>query len=182
MKVLAFAASNSKKSINKQLVEYTTGLMNGADVEVLDLNDYEMPLFSEDREAELGQPELAQTFFRKIGEADALVIAFAEHNGSYTAAWKNLSDWTSRIDQNVYQNTPMILLASSPGPGGARNVLNQAVNSAPYFAGEVIADISVARFYDVFDAQSGQIMAEDVAKDINKAVTALTEKVAAVPA
>ena len=49
MKVLAFAASNSKKSINKQLVTYAAGLIDDAQVETLDLNDYELPLFSEDK-------------------------------------------------------------------------------------------------------------------------------------
>ncbi|WP_271274401.1 NADPH-dependent FMN reductase [Aliamphritea hakodatensis] len=182
MKVLAFAASNSKQSINKQLVGYTTGLISGAEIEILDLNDYEMPLFSVDREAELGQPEQAQAFFRKIGEADALVIAYAEHNGSYTAAWKNLFDWTSRIDQKVFQNKPMLLLATSPGPGGARNVLTQAKTSAPYFAGEVVADVSVASFYDVFDMQTGKVTSEDAAAEIESAVAALAEHRVAVTA
>ncbi len=182
MKVLAFAASNSKQSINRQLAAYTTGLMPGAEVEILDLNDYEMPLFSTDREAELGQPEQAQAFFRKIGEADALVIAYAEHNGSYTAAWKNLFDWTSRIDQKVFQKTPMLLLATSPGPGGARNVLNQAKTSAPYFAGDVVADVSVANFYDVFDMDAGQVSDQAVAEQIRTAAAALAEQAEAVTA
>ncbi|MGS0726904.1 NADPH-dependent FMN reductase, partial [Shewanella sp. 0m-11] len=114
MKLLAFAASSSTKSINKQLATYAASLVQGAEVEILDINDYEMPLFSQDREEELGHPELAQQFFAKIGEADAIIISFAEHNGSYTAAYKNLFDWTSRIDMKVFQNKPMLLLATSP--------------------------------------------------------------------
>lgn len=58
MKLLAFAASNSRKSINKLLVTYASSMVEDAEVEVLDLNDYELPLFSEDREAQIGQPEL----------------------------------------------------------------------------------------------------------------------------
>ncbi len=50
----------------KQLVTYAAGLIERSDVEVLDLNDYELPLFSVDREDELGQPELAQDFLEKI--------------------------------------------------------------------------------------------------------------------
>ncbi|MEE4329860.1 MAG: NAD(P)H-dependent oxidoreductase, partial [Wenzhouxiangella sp.] len=119
MKIIAFAATSSRNSINKQLVTYAAGLLDTAEVEILDINDYEMPLFSEDREKELGQPDAAKRFFAKIGSADALLIAFAEHNGSYTAAYKNLYDWTSRIDPRVYQGKPMVILATSPGPGGA---------------------------------------------------------------
>ncbi len=63
--VIAFGASNSSRSINKKLVTYASGLLDGADVEILDLNDYELPLFSVDREDEMGQPELAQAFLKK---------------------------------------------------------------------------------------------------------------------
>jgi len=78
-----------------------------------------MPLYSEDREKKLGQPDAAKRFFNKIGTADALLISYTEHNGSFTAAYKNLFDWTSRIDPKVYQGKSMVLLSTSPGPGGA---------------------------------------------------------------
>lgn len=152
MKVLAFAASNSKQSINKKLVTYASQFLTDAEIEILDLNDYEIPLFSVDREKEFGElPELAVKFFNKIGQSDALLISYAEHNGSYTAAYKNLFDWTSRINQKVFQGKPMVLLATSPGPGGARNVLATAKNSAPFFGGEVKADLSIPSFNKVFD-------------------------------
>jgi NAD(P)H-dependent FMN reductase len=79
MKVIAFAASSSKQSINKQLVTYASGLVENAQVEVLDLNDYELPLFSVDKEQELGKPVLAQEFFAKISASNAVIISFAEH-------------------------------------------------------------------------------------------------------
>ncbi|NOQ76580.1 MAG: NADPH-dependent FMN reductase, partial [Methylococcaceae bacterium] len=65
MKVIAFAASSSKQSINKRLVTYAASLVENSQVEVLDLNDYELPLFSVDKEQELGKPTLAQDFFAK---------------------------------------------------------------------------------------------------------------------
>ncbi|MCL1137922.1 NADPH-dependent FMN reductase [Shewanella pneumatophori] len=154
MKLLAFAASSSSKSINKQLAAYAASQVAGADVEILDINDYEMPLFSQDREEELGQPEQAQKFFAKLGEADAIIISFAEHNGSYTAAYKNLFDWTSRIDMKVFQNKPMVMLATSPGPGGAATVLAAAAGSAPYFAADVRATLSIPSFFDNFDMET----------------------------
>jgi chromate reductase len=154
MKLLAFAASSSSKSINQQLARYAASLVAGAEVEILDINDYEMPIFSQDREETLGQPEQAKNFFAKLGDADAIIISFAEHNGSYSAAYKNLFDWTSRIDQKIFQNKPMMHLATSPGPGGAARVLAAANNSAPHFAGDVKASLSVPSFYDNFDLES----------------------------
>jgi len=160
MKVLALAASSSRQSINKQLANYAAGLLADAEIELLDINDYEMALYSSDREEESGIPQLAHDFRDKIAQADAIVIAFAEHNGSYTAAFKNLFDWTSRIDMKVYQSKPMVMLATSPGPGGAANVLNTATTSAPYFAGDVKASLSIPSFYDNFDMAEGKLTDE----------------------
>ena len=53
MKVVAFGASTSKNSINKALATYTAKLVEGADVTVLDINDYDVPMFSEDKEKEI---------------------------------------------------------------------------------------------------------------------------------
>lgn len=157
MKVLAFSASNSRNSINKQLATYAANLVDNAEIEVLDINDYEMPIFSEDREKELGQPQQAKDFYQKISEADAIIISYAEHNGTYTAAFKNLFDWTSRIEMKVYQNKNMVILSTSPGPGGAKNVLSMALNSAPHFAANIIGSLSVPSFYDNFNSETQKI-------------------------
>lgn len=173
MKIVAFAASNSSTSINKQLAAYTANLADGASVEVLDINDYEMPIFSEDREKEVGHHELAIAFFNKLSESDAIVISYAEHNGSYSAAYKNLFDWTSRYNRELFQNKPMILLATSPGPSGAVNVLKAATDSAPFFAGRVVASISVPSFYDNYDAQSAVITNEEINSTLKAAIAKL---------
>ncbi len=174
MKLLAFAASSSRNSINKKLVTYAASLLNNAETEIIDINDYEMPLYSEDREKELGQPDAAKRFFNKIGAADALIISYAEHNGSFTAAYKNLFDWTSRIDPKVYQDKPMVLLSTSPGPGGASSVLATAKNSAPFGGGDVKADLSLASFYDVFDTEAGRLTDADAQARLEAAVSALS--------
>ncbi len=176
MKILAFAATNSRTSINKQLLQYAGSLLADVEFELIDLNDYELPLFSVDKEQELGQPELAQTFYQKMGAADALIISFAEHNGSYTAAYKNLFDWTSRIDMKVFQNKPVVMLATSPGPGGAASVLAAAVNSAPYFAADVKANVSVPSFYDNFDMTAGKLTEPELVAQMTQALATLTSQ------
>jgi len=176
MKILAFAASSSSKSINHQLVTYAANLLVDADTEVLNINDYELPLYSEDREAEIGRPELAKKFLRKIASSDALIISFAEHNGSYTVAYKNLFDWASRINPKVFQNKPMVLLATSPGPGGASSVLATATSSAPYFDGIVKAGISVPSFYDNYNNDTARITNHDINKQLLTALNSLNEQ------
>jgi chromate reductase len=171
--IVAFAASSSTKSINKKLASYAASLINDASVEVLDLNDFELPLFSEDKEAEIGQPELAKQFFEKLGNSDAIIISFAEHNGSYTTAYKNLFDWCSRINQKLFQNKPMVLLATSPGARGAATILSTAVNSMPHFAGDVKGSFSLPSFYDNFDVENNEIRDVELAVKLRQEVEKL---------
>ncbi len=173
MKLIAFAASSSKKSINKQLVTYAAGLLEGVDVEVLDLNDYELPLFSADKEEELGKPQLAQAFVDKLAASDAIIISFAEHNGTYSAAYKNLFDWCSRINSKLFQDKPLVLLSTSPGARGGASVLAAAVNSAPYFGGYVKASLAVPSFYENFDVGLGELKNPELNSALFEAVSLL---------
>jgi chromate reductase, NAD(P)H dehydrogenase (quinone) len=173
MKVIAFAASNSRTSINKLLVTHAADLLPDARVDVLDLNDYALPLFSVDVEAELGQPQPARAFLDKIAGSDALIISFAEHNGSYTAAYKNLFDWCTRIEKKLFQDKPMVLLSASPGGRGASSVLAAAVASAPFFGGEVKASLSVPDFFDNFDTDAGVLADEALQTKLQAAVASL---------
>ncbi|MGF1695914.1 NAD(P)H-dependent oxidoreductase [Vibrio lamellibrachiae] len=174
MKVIAFGASTSSTSINKALATYTANLIEGADVQVLDISNYNVPMFSEDTEKEIGQAEGAQAFLRDLSEADAFVISFAEHNGHFPAAYKNLFDWATRIDRSVFGEKPAVYLATSPGPGGAQTVLGAAVGSAPYFGGNVKASVSVPSFYGNFDFDTASITNEEIITQLKDAVAALS--------
>ncbi|EGU47221.1 hypothetical protein VII00023_13387 [Vibrio ichthyoenteri ATCC 700023] len=177
MNILAFGASSSSTSINKTLAHYAGQLLasrlDDAQLTLLDLNQFNLPLFSEDIEKEIGQAPEAQAFLQYISNADVVVISFAEHNGSYTAAYKNLFDWASRINPQVFQNKPAIYLSTSPGPGGAQNVLAQATASAAYFGAEVKGSLSIPSFYDCFDLASGQFSQDEWAQKVEKLVVEL---------
>ncbi|BBN80330.1 FMN reductase [Pseudoalteromonas sp. A25] len=157
MNILAFAASNSRKSINKALVTYAASLLDQHRVDMLDINEYEMPIYNSDLEEGYGIPDAANRFLDRITQADALLISFAEHNGNYTVAFKNLLDWMSRINTKVYQGKPIVMLSTSPGPGGANSVLSLASDSAHYFGGNVVASLSIPSFFDNFDLENGQL-------------------------
>ena len=157
MKIIAFAGSPSKKSINKKLAAYAAGLFENAQVEVLDLNDYEMPLFSVDKEAVIGQHALAKAFLDKIASADILVVSLAENNGNYSAAFKNTVDWCSRINPKIFQDKPMLLMATSPGARGGASVLEIAKNNFPRFNANIKAVFSLPSFNDNFDVEKGEI-------------------------
>ena len=157
MKIIAFAGSPSKNSINKKLATYAAHLFENADVEVLDLNDFQMPLFSVDIEKIIGQHELAKAFLAKIATADILVVSLAENNGNYAAAFKNVFDWCSRITAKVFQEMPMLLMATSPGARGGASVLEIAKNAFPFYGGNLKATFSLPSFDANFDVINGEI-------------------------
>lgn len=178
MKILAFAASNSKNSVNKQIVTHATNVFNSefdpsADIEILDLNDYEMPIYSIDREKEGGIPAKAQEFYDKIGESDAIIISFAEYNGNFTSAYKNVFDWASRIKMKVYQSKPVLHISGSIGPNGGANVLKIANDSAPHFAADLKASFKVGPFSEKFDIDKGEFKDADLAAKLRQGLKAI---------
>ena len=144
-KIIAFSGSSSTNSINKKLATYTASLFENAQVEILDLNDFEMPIFSVDKEKK-GFPKEAQHFLDKIEEADLLVVSLAEHNGAYSAAFKNILDWASRINSKIFQGKKMLLMATSPGARGGKSVLEIAKDRFPRHDANLVGTFSLPNF------------------------------------
>jgi chromate reductase, NAD(P)H dehydrogenase (quinone) len=156
MKIFAFAASNSRQSVNKKLLQFVCGYFKEAETELADLNSYEMPIYSADRERETGIPQAAIDFAAKIDAADCLIISFAEHNGAYTAAFKNIFDWVSRIPgRKAFGDKPMLLTATSPGARGGAGVLDLAQKRMPFSGGRVLGVFSLPSFNNNFSENTG---------------------------
>lgn len=148
-KILAFAGSNSKTSINKQLATYTASLVENVSYDIADLNEYPLPIFSLEEE-EKGFPTSVAAFNDLLAEYDGFVISLAEHNGSYAAVFKNIFDWVSRMDRKVFKDKPVLLMATSPGGRGGASVLETAAGTFPHLGGNVVAKFSLPSFYDNF--------------------------------
>ena len=171
-KIIAFGASSSSTSINKQLATYATTLFKNPSSTILDLNDYEMPIYSMDTEKKDGIPQLAHDFYNQLGAADLIIISFAEHNGAYSAAFKNIFDWMSRINGKTFQEKPMLLLATSPGARGGSSVLEIANKRFPFQGGIVKGSFSLPNFNDNFDAEKG-ITNSDLKKQLVEIVDSI---------
>lgn len=175
-KILVFAATNSTQSINKRLARHAArvlqdDLASPVDIEAIDLNDYEMPIFSPERE-QAGIPQLAQDFYDKIGASDGLIISFAEYNGTYTAAFKNIFDWVSRISMRVYQDRPTLLLATSMGGRGGQGVMMVAQGGLPHFGANITSSFNFGPFADHFDADTNRIKTPELASELQEALVA----------
>lgn len=159
-KILAFGASNSKHSINKQLANYTLNQLQGIDKYFIDLNDFEMPVYGIDKEHETGIPVLAKQFKLLVKDSDGIIISFAEHNGNFSAAFKNVMDWMSRIEGKIWENKKMFVLATSPGTRGGKSVLEIALNTLPHRAADIVAKFSLPSFKNNFSEADGILDAE----------------------
>lgn len=174
-KIVAFAGSDSKTSINKKLAVYAASLVEDAEVQVLDLNDYELPLYGIDKEQEIGIPENAHTFLKTLHEADGIVLSLAEHNGAYATVFKNIFDWMSRIDGKLWGNIPMLLMATSPGGRGGQTVLEIAKGRFPFMGGNIVADFSLPSFNNNF--QEGALVEGEFLEKLKAAVAKLQSAV-----
>lgn len=180
--ILTFGASTSARSINADLARHAGHLLvASADGAVhhdhLDLREFEMPLYSVDREAADGVPPQAQAFLDRIAAADAVIVSFAEHNGTFTAAFKNTLDWASRRQQRVWQDRPVLVLAASPGGGGARSVLAHAATSVPFMGGRVVGQLSVPNFPQVWDPELQEITEGELAQRLGTHLDALRDAI-----
>lgn len=131
-KILAFAGSTRNGSYNKLIVETAAqGARDaGAEVTVIDLADYAMPIFNQDEESEFGMPERAKAFKKLMVESDGFLIASPEYNSSYPALLKNAIDWASRKsgDQEeppraAFNGKVASIMATSSGAMGGMRVL-----------------------------------------------------------
>jgi chromate reductase, NAD(P)H dehydrogenase (quinone) len=153
-KIIAFGASNSSTSINKTLATYAANHFANCEKEILDLNDYEMPIYSVDRERN-GAPDLAIKFHSKMREADLIIISFAEYNGSYTAAFKNIFEWISRMTPKPFIDKKLLLMSTSTGAGGGRTILNQVVERLPKQGSIIAGSFVLPSFNENFDTSKG---------------------------
>lgn len=162
--ILVFAGSNSADSINKKLAVYASTLIDGVKTEILDLNDFDMPIFSKQLEENEGHPDNAKKFLNHIKQADGIILSLAEYNGAYTSVFKNLFDWMTRIEQKTFMNKPMLLMATSPGARGGQSVMGIALDRFPRHDANIVGKFSLPSFDDNFS--EGKITNSELNDDL----------------
>ncbi|HYE35970.1 NAD(P)H-dependent oxidoreductase [Methylocaldum sp.] len=131
-KILAFAGSSRERSYNKMLVRIAAAGARraGAEVSVVDLRDFPMPIYDGDLEDREGIPANGLKFRQLMMAHQGLLIAAPEYNSSITALLKNTIDWVSRPVGGEdglapFRNKVAALLAASPGGfGGLRGLVH----------------------------------------------------------
>lgn len=130
VKILAFSGSGRRDSFNKKVVAVAAkGAQEaGAQVTIVNLENFDMPMFSEDLEAENGMHSGAQKFKELLMSHDGFLISNPEYNSSYSALFKNSIDWASRKIEGekplqAYKGKIAGIMAASPGALGGMRVL-----------------------------------------------------------
>lgn len=128
-RILVFAGSARRESLNKKLIRVAAQAVRdaGAEVTLVDLDEYPLPVYHGDLEAEQGMPENALKLRELFLTHDALLISTPENNASTSALLKNTLDWLSRsIGDGKGPNSGLApyrgkvagLLGATPGPWG----------------------------------------------------------------
>ena len=130
-RLLAFAGSLRQGSYNRRLVHVLAegARAAGAQVTLIELRDYPLPVYDGDIEAD-GMPAPVRELQALMANHDGLLISTPEYNGSMPALVKNTLDWISRPLESgrsgvtLFQDKVAGIVSASPGPlGGLRSLL-----------------------------------------------------------
>ena len=164
MRILVFAASLRKESLNKKLAVLICQKLEatGAEVDHADFRDFEMPVFDGDLEASDGIPAGTRRLADRILGADGVVIVSPEYNYGVPGPLKNAVDWLSRIRPYPTIGKPAFLASAAPSVvGGARGLI--ALRPSLSFMGMWLSgdSFSLAQANQAFD-EDGALINEDL--------------------
>ena len=188
-KILAFAGSTRTESFNKKLVRHAAAGARaaGAEVTLVDLRDFPMPLYDGDLEASEGLPENARKFKALMAAHQGLLIAAPEYNSSITGVLKNTIDWASRQSPGEkplasFTGKVAALLSASPGAlGGLRGLVHVRAMLGNIGVLVVPEQIAVPKAHEAFDAAGAFKDAKQQAavENIGRVLAAILLKLAA---
>lgn len=130
-RILAFAGSLRRDSLNKKLVRVAAAGARdaGADVTEIDLAEYRLPIYDGDLETAEGLPDNAIKLKEIFLDHGGLMLACPEYNSSITGVLKNVIDWVSRPREGeaplgCFVDKVAVLMSASPGGlGGLRGLV-----------------------------------------------------------
>ena len=179
--ILLFAGSNSSTSINKKLIDYTATLIEQAEAKVIDLRDFEPPMFSIDLEKEVGTHPKIKQLVELIEAADGVVVSTPEHNSMPPAFFKNILDWLSRVQKirgegpQYLHEKPTLIMSTGPGRGGAVKGRELAKTVLNYANANFIGEFSLPSFFENF--QEGKIVNEEINNELKELIKQLEREV-----
>jgi len=124
-RILAFSGSARRGSLNGRFLALAVAAAReaGGEVTLVDLKDFELPLYNGDLEDAQGLPGNAAKLIGLIAAHDALLVASPEYNSMITPLLKNTVDWCTRGETNPFEGRVAAVISASPGIyGGVRSL------------------------------------------------------------
>ena len=168
--ILAFAGSNSSKSLNFKLVKYTASLIEEHQVKLMNMANYPFPMYSEDYEKENGFSNSLVEVKNDMTNADGLIISVNEHNSNPSAYFKNFLDWLSRLDRDFVKGQKILLMSTSPGGRGGIGAHEVVKNMLTRFGAAAIVGFLLPSFHQNFEERKG-ITDKELAEAHQKALS-----------
>ena len=176
-KILAISGSNSKKSINFQLLKYASSFINEQSVQLVKLSDFPFPMYSVDVEETDGFKNSLIELKKDMDDADGIIFAINEHNWGLSAFFKNTLDWLSRLESNFLKSKPVLIICATPGRAGGSFALRSAADLLPRFGAEVTGTFAFPSFNHNFDTQKNSISNTELDIQLQEALTVFIDKV-----
>ncbi len=174
-RIIAFAGSSHEGSVNQKLVLEAARIAGDmkANVFVLDLKDYPLPIYNADLEAKEGVPQNAQKLADLMAGSQIALIASPEYNGSITPLIKNTLDWISRIKikgASPFKGKTFVIMSATPGKGGGKKGLQHLRDILTSLGGQVLPQqLSVSNAYSAFDSE-GHLIDPQTQKELQELV------------
>lgn len=174
-RILVVAGSLRAGAWSKKLARNAADALTrlGASVDHLDLRDYPMPPYDGDLEEEEGLPPGAVAFKKRLAAAEGFLFVSPEYNHSIPGTFKNVLDWASRGDLDVFIGKVAAVMASSPGGvGGMRMLphLRQVLNALDLLV--LPGQVTLSKANAAFD-EDEKLIAPFVVKQVDALCTDL---------
>ena len=159
-KILAFAGSTHTDSLNKKLVKIAAAgaKETGVDVTIIDLRDFQMPLYDEDLEKKEGLPSSTRKLKELMQSNHGFLISSPEYNSSISGVLKNTIDWTSRQGDDTspmscFKDKVAGLMSASPGGlGGLRGLVHVRAILENIGVLVIPEQIAISKAHEVFNS------------------------------
>lgn len=169
--LVAFTGSTRSASFHTRLIHSLPAYAPaGTAIALFDVAD--VPFYNQDLEGE-ALPDAVIAMRTAVAEADGIILAAPEYNGSYSALTKNTIDWLSRpMGQGVLREKKVMVLSATPGPGGGARVTEQIVALLGFFGNTVVGTVNVATVHEKMAPDSDVVTDADLAAQLRTVLAA----------
>ena len=179
-RILVLAGSLRKEALSKKLARVAARHLaaHGADVDLIELQDFAMPPYDGDIEDGPGLPDGANALHARIQQAQGLLFCSPEYNHSIPGTFKNALDWVSRHEQDAFAGKTVALFGSSPGGVGGMRSLAHLRDVMTALGVWLLPDqVTVAKANTLFDEQ-GALTSEFLTKQVDQVCAKLLRETA----